>query len=75
MTDEEYVALCDRTGGKQRAYCAEVERKTGIPLAGIIERFERLDMKLDMCSDLPNPPLQAGQRFFWLTWRNSCVER
>jgi hypothetical protein len=57
MTDVEYVEKYSRMGEKQDAYFAEVENKTGIPLAGIVESLERLGLKLKSCYELPDPPL------------------
>jgi hypothetical protein len=62
MTDVEYVEKYGKTGEKQKAYFAEVENKTGIPLAGIVESLERLGLKLKGCYDLPNPPIPDDKK-------------
>jgi hypothetical protein len=64
MTDEECVETYGRMGEKQDAYFAEVEEKAGIPLAGIVESFERLGLKLTSCSEIPNAPIPRGKRGF-----------
>jgi hypothetical protein len=62
MTDEEYVEKYGRMGEKQNAYFAEVKKKTGIPLADIVESFERLGMKMKTCTEQPNPPLPDDKK-------------
>jgi hypothetical protein len=62
MTDVEYVEKYGKMGKKRNAYFAEVENKTGIPLAGIVESFERLGMRLKGCYDLPDPPLTYNRK-------------
>jgi hypothetical protein len=56
VTDEEYMARYGMRGRRKKAYCAKVEKKTGLPLAGIIESLERLGLKLTTLVDVPDSP-------------------
>jgi hypothetical protein len=62
MTDEECVEKYGRMGEKQDAYFAEVEEKTGIPLAGMVESLERLGLKMQTCMEQPDPPIPYGKK-------------